>query len=34
MDPESKEKLIRSLLIKLNENGIAKGFKKLRNEIK
>ena len=34
MDPESKEKLLRSLLIKLNENGIAKGFKKLRNEIK
>ena len=34
MDPESKEKLLRSLLIKLNEGGIAKGFKKLRNEIK
>jgi hypothetical protein len=34
MDPESKEKLLRSLFIKLNENGIAKGFKKLRNEIK
>ena len=34
MDPESKEKLLRSLLIKINEGGIAKGFKKLRNEIK
>ena len=34
MDPEAKEKLIRSLLIKLNEGGIEKGFKKLRNEIK
>ena len=34
MDPESKEKLLRSLLVKLNEGGIAKGFKKLRNTIK
>ena len=34
MEPESKERLLRSILIKLNENGIAKGFKKLRNEIK
>ena len=34
MDPELKEKLLRSLLIKFNEGGIDKGFKKLRNEIK
>ena len=34
MDPELKEKLLRNLLIKFNEGGIAKGFKKLRNEIK
>ena len=34
MDPELKEKLLRNILIKLNEGGIAKGFKKLRNEIK
>ena len=34
MDPELKEKLLRNLLIKFNEGGIDKGFKKLRNEIK
>ena len=34
MDPEVKEKLLRSLLIKFNEGPIGKGFKKLRNEIK
>ena len=34
MDPEVKEKLLRGLLIKINERGIAKGFQKLRNEIK
>ena len=34
MDPELKEKLLRNLLIKFNEGGIAKEFKKLRNEIK
>ena len=34
MDPELKEKLLRNLLIKFNEGGIDKGFKRLRNEIK
>ena len=34
MDPELKEKLLRNLLIKFNEGGIDKEFKKLRNEIK
>ena len=34
MDPELKEKLLRNLLIKFNEGGIDKGFKKLRNQIK
>ena len=34
MDPELKEKLLRNLLIKFNQGGIDKGFKKLRNQIK
>ena len=34
MDPESKEKLLRSILVKLNDGGTAKEFKKLRNTIK